>query len=131
MLILALLSCNKRLYYGVYSKHFSNKEKKEIKIYKEHFNNFNKILIGIVEINKRKKIGLYSYERYGNRLSIGVFYKVLKFEDKIVFPSSDKEYDKKILDEFETKYSNYFTPDQLQKIRESFLLGSEFWGNFL
>lgn len=125
-----MLSCSHKMNLnGNYSRNFSREEIKQLNTHGGIFIK-TKVIIGGVVVNNKKKIGLYTYQRY-TYLSAGVKCKLLKFESKIVFASNDLEQNKLIFSQFQTEYSKYFTSEQMEKMKESFLKGTELIGRFL
>jgi AAA15 family ATPase/GTPase len=134
LVISFILSCSQKMNLsGNYSRDFSRVEKKQLYTQVSTHGNFSvktKVIIEGVVVSNVKKIGLYTYKIY-NEKSVGVKNKLLKFKSKIVFTSKDDESNKIIINQFQKEYSKYFTPEQMEKIKESFLKGPEMIGRFL
>lgn len=129
---LILLSCSSEFVVtGDHSQDFNRRLLNEIRIHSDPNKTLTEMTIGIIEINKREKVGLYFYKIYKNPSSVQAIRKVLKFKTKLVFPSGVIAKDSISIQEFENCYSSLFTRNQIDHIRKSFFLGTEISGRTL
>jgi hypothetical protein len=91
--------------YGKYSRGFSREEIKQLNTHHGDLYKKEKVFIECVVINNVKKVGLYTYKIHNNS-SVSVKCKLLKYESKIVFASTDFEKNKLISSIFEVKIKN-------------------------
>ena len=116
---------------GSQSSHFNKKEIKMIRAHNPHSNQMRELVISSIIINDSIKVGLYKYMIYNTPSSVNAVYKLLKFEDKIIFPSRDSSKNEIYLRDFENSYKHNFNEQQLKLIRELFLKGTEVTGRLL
>jgi hypothetical protein len=90
----------------------------------------NKLIILEDVFNESKCIGLVKYEYNSVTKSCGIYKLALITPDGVIFASKNKKNNEFLIDDFINKYSEYFSEEEINDLKNSFKNGCVIHGNF-